>query len=202
MLVMYQKTHKMFAGRNILFMALILGAVIVVSHIMNPILAIAATEAEIDRKVDAALQKLYDSTPAAKELSKVATAILVFPKVVKGGLMVGGQYGVGALREGDKTVGYYNTVAASYGLQAGVQKFGYAMFFITQSGLDHLKKSAGWEIGVGPSIVVVDAGIAKSLTTATAKKDIYAFFFGQKGLMAGMGLQGSKISRITPDKEK
>jgi lipid-binding SYLF domain-containing protein len=106
---------------------------------------------------------------------------------------------VGALRKGGKTVGYYKTVAASYGLQAGVQKFGYAMFFITQSALDHLRNSAGWEIGVGPSIVIVDEGLAKSLTTTTAKKDIYAFFFGQKGLMAGMGLQGSKISRITPD---
>ena len=199
---MLVKIHKMFEGRNILLIALILGAVIVVAQMMNPIPAIAATEAEIDGKVDAALQKLYESTPVAKELSKVAKAILVFPNVIKGGLMVGGQYGVGALREGDKTVGFYNTVAASYGLQAGVQKFGYAMFFITQSGLDKLKKSAGWEVGVGPSIVIVDAGVAKSLTTATAKKDIYAFFFGQKGLMAGMGLQGSKISRITPDKEK
>jgi lipid-binding SYLF domain-containing protein len=98
-----------------------------------------------------------------------------------------------------QTVGYYNTVAASYGLQAGAQKFGYALFFITDSALDYLKKSSGWEIGVGPSVVLVDEGLASSLTTSTAKDDIYAFFFNQEGLMAGLGLQGAKITQITPD---
>ena len=162
--------------------------------------AIAETAAEIDRDVDSALLKLYASTPAAKELSKVALGILVFPDVVKAGLIVGGQYGTGALREGGKTVGYYNTVAASWGLQAGAQKFGYAMFFLTQNALDYLKKSAGWEIGVGPSVVVADAGLASSLTTTTAKSEIYAFIFSQKGLMAGLGIQGVKITKTTPDK--
>lgn len=156
--------------------------------------------AEIDRDVDTALQKLYASTPVAEELSKVARGILVFPEVIKGGLIVGGQYGEGALREEGKKVGYYKTVAASYGLQAGAQKFGYAIFFITESSLTYLDESSGWEVGVGPSIVVVDEGAARSLTTTTAREDIYVFFFGQKGLMAGLGLQGSKISRITPDK--
>jgi len=164
-----------------------------------PAAAKADTAAEIDRNVDSALEKLYATTPSAKELSKVAKGVLVFPDVIKAGLVVGGQYGVGALREGNDTVGYYNTVAASYGLQAGAQSFGYALFFMTDAALKYLKKSAGWEIGVGPSVVVVDEGIARSLTTTTAKESIYAFFFNQKGLMAGLGLQGSKITRITPD---
>ncbi len=194
-----KKTHILFTGRTLLSMMLVITAVFVAAAMMSPGQAIAASAAEIDRDVDAALQKLYESTPAAKELSKVSKGILVFPNVVKGGLIVGAQYGSGALREDNKTVGYYKTVAASYGLQAGVQKFGYAMFLITDSALEYLKKSKGWEIGVGPSIVVVDAGLAKSLTTTTAKEDIYAFFFSQKGLMAGLGLQGSKISSITPD---
>ena len=89
-------------------------------------------------------------------------------------------------------------VAGSYGLQAGVQTFDYAMFFMTNSALDYLDRSEGFEVGVGPSIVVVDAGVAKSLTTTTGKNDVYAFIFGQKGLMAGLGLQGSKITRINP----
>jgi lipid-binding SYLF domain-containing protein len=156
----------------------------------------AATAAEIDRDVDSALQKLYDKTPAAKELAKVAKGILVFPDIVKGGLIIGGQYGEGALRVNGKTVGYYSSVAASYGLQAGVQSFGYALFFITDSALAYLKKSEGWEIGTGPSLVIVDAGAAASLTTTTAKSDIYAFFFDQKGLMAGIGIQGSKITKL------
>ena len=106
---------------------------------------------------------------------------------------------VGALLVDGKTAGYYNTAAASYGLQAGAQSFGYAMLLMTDTALDHLQNSSGWEVGVGPSIVVVDKGAAKALTTSTAKEDIYAFFFDQKGLMAGLGLQGSKITKIEPD---
>ena len=198
---MYQKINTVLTLCNPLYVVLFLSAVIMVAGLTSPGLASADTAAEIDRDVDSALQKLYASTPAAKELSKVAKGILVFPDIIKGGLIIGGQYGEGALREEGKTVGYYNTVAASYGLQAGVQKFGFALFFITDSAIEHIEKSSGWEIGVGPSITIVDEGLAKSLTTTTAKKDIYAFFFDQKGLMAGLGLQGSKISRITPDKE-
>jgi lipid-binding SYLF domain-containing protein len=197
----YMTELKELTQNSLFYNVMFLSALIMVAGLMGPALAMADSAAEIDQGVDAALQKLYESTPAAKELSKAAKGILVFPDIIKGGLLVGGQYGEGALLEEGKTAGYYNTVAASYGLQAGVQKFGYTLFFMNQSALDHLKNSKGWEIGVGPSVVVVDAGLAKSLTTTTAKDDIYAFFFDQKGLMAGLGLQGSKITRITPDKE-
>jgi lipid-binding SYLF domain-containing protein len=158
--------------------------------------ASADSAAEINRDVNSALQKLYKKTPAAKELSKVAKGILVFPHIIKAGFIVGGQYGEGALREGGKTVGYYSTVAGSFGLQAGAQSFGYALFFITDSALKYLRESKGWELGTGPSIVIVDAGMASSLSTTTAKSDIYAFFFDQKGLMAGIGLQGTKVTKI------
>jgi len=159
----------------------------------------AATRAEIDRDADAALQTLYNTTPLAKMLSEKAVAVLIFPGIVKGGFIVGGQYGDGALRQDGKTIGYYRSVSLSYGLQAGVQSFGYALFFMKAPALDYVKKSQGWEIGVGPSIVVVDQGVAKSLTTTTAKDDIYAFIFSQKGLMAGLGLQGTKITKIQPE---
>ena len=162
--------------------------------------ALAGTAAEIDREVDLALEKLYAGSAAAKQVAEVAEAILVFPDVVKAGFIVGGQYGEGALRKDGKTVGYYNTIEASYGLQAGAQSFGYALFFVTASALEHFEKSAGFEIGVGPTVVVVDEGLSRSLTTSTLQDDIYAFFFGQQGLMAGLGLKGSKISRITPGK--
>jgi len=196
----YQETGRTFRCCNLLYAALIVSALVMAANFVNPGPAIAESAAEIDRDVDAALKHLYSRNPTAKALSKKAKAILVFPDVLKAGLILGAQYGTGALRQGGKTVGYYNTVAASYGLQAGAQSFGYALFFMSDSGLDYLKKSSGWEIGVGPSIVVVDEGLAKSLTTTTAKDDIYAFFFDQKGLMAGLGLQGSKITKITPDK--
>ena len=165
----------------------------------HPPVALADTAAEIDSAVEIALQKLYRQAPAAKELSKVAKGVLVFPNVIKAGLVIGGQYGEGSLLKGGKTVGYYKSIAASYGLQAGAQSFGYALFFLSESALEYLTKSQGWEIGVGPSVVIVDEGLAKSMTTTTAKEDIYAFFFDQKGLMAGLGIQGSKITPITPD---
>lgn len=158
----------------------------------------AQKAAEIDRKVSEAQAKLYAASPAAKKLSTTAKGILVFPSVKKAGFLVGGQYGEGALRVAGRTTGYYKTTAASFGLQAGGQKFGYAMFLMTDGALDHLKSSDGWEVGVGPSVVVVDEGVARSLTTTTAKESIYVFFFGQKGLMAGLGIQGSKISKINP----
>ena len=108
------------------------------------------------------------------------------------------QYGDGALRKGNKTVAYYRSVAASYGFEAGVQAFSYALFFMDEESLSYLAKSDGWELGIGPSIVIVDEGIAKNLSTTTLQKGVYAFVFGQEGLMAGAGLQGTKITRIHP----
>jgi len=154
--------------------------------------------AAIDRDVDSALRKLYDGTPEARKLASRAKGVLVFPGIVKGGFLFGAYYGDGALRKGGRTVGYYNNSAFSYGLQAGVQSFGYALFFMSDSALGYLNQSKGWEIGVGPSIVIVDAGMARTMTTTTMQHDIYGFVFDQKGLMAGLGLQGSKITRIEP----
>ena len=158
--------------------------------------AAAASTAEINRDVDAALARLQADVPNARAIMQKARAVLVFPRVVKAGFMFGAQYGDGALRRGGRTVGYYNTVAASYGFQAGIQSFGYALLFMTDSALSYLNKSEGFELGVGPSIVVLDEGAARTFTTTTVQSDIYAFIFGQKGLMAGMGLQGTKISKI------
>ena len=163
---------------------------------LNPRPALAASAAEINRDATAALGRLYEKTPDAKKLGARAKAILIFPSVYKAGFMFGAQYGEGALRKGNKTVGYYNTVAASYGLQAGAQAFGYALFFMNDSALNYFEKSDGFEIGSGPSIVVLDEGAAKSASSTTLTQDVYAFIFSQKGLMAGMGIQGSKITRI------
>ena len=122
----------------------------------------------------------------------------MFPSITKAGLGIGGQYGDGALIKGGKVVGYYNTSGVSSGLQAGAQQYGYAMFFMNEAALKALDSTAGFEVGVGPSSVVMDEGKAKSTTTTTMKDDIYAFIFSQKGLMAGLGLQGNKITKINP----
>jgi lipid-binding SYLF domain-containing protein len=159
----------------------------------------ANTEAaELTRTSRAALEGLYGAVPLAKLLGPKAEAILVFPKVTKAGLGIGGQYGEGALLKKGAASTYYKTTGASFGLQAGGQQYGYAMFFMNQKALGQLDKANGFEVGVGPSVVLVDEGMAKTSTTSTLKDDIYAFVFAQKGLMAGLGIQGNKITRITP----
>lgn len=160
----------------------------------------AQKSAKLDKSVDDATKQLLAQSPAAAELAKSAKGILMFPSVKKAGFIVGGQSGDGSLRVNGTTEGYYNTSAASFGLQAGAQKFGYAMFLMNDKALQHLKTTDGWEVGVGPSFVVVDEGVARSLTTTTARSDVYVFFFGQKGLMGGLGIQGSKITKIDPNK--
>jgi lipid-binding SYLF domain-containing protein len=154
--------------------------------------------ADLSRDANASLQQLYASVPLAKSLGPKARAILVFPNVTKAGLGVGGQYGEGALLQKGKAVAYYNTAGASFGLQAGAQQYGYALFFMNAKALGQLDKAEGFEVGIGPTVVVLDEGMAKSLTTTTMKDDIYAFIFGQKGLMAGFGIQGNKITKINP----
>ena len=156
----------------------------------------AASAAEINRDANAALAALYQRLPDAKRFAEKAKGILVFPRIVKAGFLYGAQYGEGALQKGNKTVGYYSMVAGSYGLQAGAQSFGYAMFFMSDSALAYLEKSGGFEVGAGPSVAVLDEGTAKSMTTTTMQSDVYALVFSQKGLMAGIGLQGSKISKM------
>ena len=150
------------------------------------------------QSVTAALRELYSHNEAAKALGAKAKAVLVFPDIKKAAFIVGAQYGFGALRRGSQTVGYYRTGAASYGFQAGVKKFGYALFFMTDSALTYLDKSGGWAIGTGPSLVVLDQGAARSLTTTNLLSDVYAFVFSQRGLMGGIGLEGSKITKISP----
>lgn len=168
----------------------------VIAALLAPLAAIAADHAALERDAHKAYQKLVATVPAAKSLSSTAAGILVFPKITKAGFVVGGQTGDGVLFRGGKAVGYYNTSGASYGMQAGAQQYGYAMFVMNEKALNSLTANEGFEVGVGPSIVVMDEGMGKTTTNKTATEDIYAFIFSQKGLMAGLGLQGNKITRM------
>jgi lipid-binding SYLF domain-containing protein len=183
-------------GSRIREILTILGVAGLVTGPLAPLPAGAASAKEIDRDVDAALAKLYAESSQARLLKDKATAVLVFPNMLKAGFLFGGQIGEGALRRKGRTVGYYNSVAASYGYQAGAQRFGYALFFMNEAALASLDKSGGFEIGSGPSLVVVDEGAAKSMTSTTLTQDVYAFIFDQSGLMGGLGIQGSKITRV------
>jgi lipid-binding SYLF domain-containing protein len=146
-----------------------------------------------------ALRQLYAQNSAARQLGASAKGVLIFPEITKGGLIVGGMGGNGALIRPDGSIHeFYQTAGASYGLQAGIQKFGYALFLMDNSAFENINRSSGWEVGSSPSLVIVDEGISGSLSTTTLNKSTYAFFFNQRGLMGGLGLQGSKITRIRP----
>jgi lipid-binding SYLF domain-containing protein len=160
--------------------------------------ASAATAEDLNKDAAQALQTLYRSNPVAESISKQAKAILVFPRVIKAGLVFGGSYGEGVLMKGSRYVDYYNSVSGSWGLQAGAESYSYVVFLTSEKAVKYLEESKGWEIGVGPTVVVVNEGVAKNLSTSTLKNDAYAFIFDQQGLMASLTNEGTKISRIKP----
>jgi lipid-binding SYLF domain-containing protein len=173
-------------------------ATAVLAPALIPASAEAATKADIDNDAAAALASLYGNNPTAKLIGGRAKAVLIFPSIVKAGLVFGGAYGEGELLAGGKVQDYYNSFSGSWGLQAGAQSYGYAVFLMSDAAVKYLTDSAGLEIGVGPTVVIVDEGVARNLSTSTLKDDAYAFTFNQKGLMAGVSIEGTKISRITP----
>lgn len=158
----------------------------------------ASSRAQLEQAAREALNTLYETTPGARALSSKSAGILVFPQVLKAGLLVGGSSGNGVLFSArGKVLGYYNSSAVSWGLQAGAQNFSEAMFMMTHESMQYLDTSDGWSVGMGPSVVVADSGMAKDLTTTTGRSDVYAFIYGQSGLMAGLGVQGQKITRLS-----
>jgi len=158
--------------------------------------AYATSAEDLDRDSNQALRHLYAINPVAEMLSRKARAILIFPNMVKAGLVFGGSYGEGELQKNAKVEGYYNSVSGSWGLQAGAQSYGYVVFLMSEKAVTALDDAHGWELGVGPTVVVVDEGVAKNLSTSTLRDDAYAFIFSQQGLMAGISIEGTKISRI------
>ncbi len=161
--------------------------------------AAAATAAEIEARVDRAIEEMYATVPGSKELHDRAAGLLMMPKVVKGGLVVGGAYGEGALRIDGVTAAYYSVAQASFGLQIGVQSTKQALFFMTDAALTKFQNSRGWEIGADAEVTFPGDGLAAALNTTTSTAPIIGVVFGQDGLLAGASLEGGKYSRITPE---
>jgi lipid-binding SYLF domain-containing protein len=156
----------------------------------------SASAEDLEKDALQALQTLYKATPVALTLSKSARAILVFPKVVKAGLVFGGSYGEGVMITGSRVTDYFNTVSASWGWQAGAESYAYVVFLMSDKAVKYVRETQGWEFGVGPSVVLVNEGIARNLTTTTLQDDAYAFVSDQQGLMASLSIEGTKITRI------
>jgi len=181
------------------FDKLILASAVTLALGLNAAGAQAGSAEALNQEANQALQVLYKGHPEAELLAKRAKAVLVFPKVIKAGLVFGGSYGEGVMQRDGRSVGYYNTVSASWGWQAGAESYGYVLFLMNDKAVQYLEKSKGWEIGVGPSVVVVNEGVAKNLSSTTLKDDAYAFIFDQQGLMASLSIEGTKISPIRKD---
>jgi lipid-binding SYLF domain-containing protein len=175
----------------------------------------------LDQEVAAALTRLYDTTPAARDLAATAKGILVFPDIFRENYnyTLGLQGGNGALIVGGKLAGYYATTSITYGFQAGVLPFGYALFLMTDSALRRLNQSGGWPVGKDPGVVITRAGRAPKSNTdiqegtlnatggtmaprPTAPTDTYAFVFGETELMTGVGVEGWSITRINPQTDR
>ena len=178
------------------FLAVLLATAATLSLVTIGSNVYAATAEDLNKDAAQALQTLYKTSPIAADIAKKAKAVLVFPKIVKAGLVFGGSYGEGALIKGSNVTGYYNSVSASWGWQAGAESYGYVVFLMNDKAVKYLDKSKGWEIGVGPTVVVVNEGAAKNLSSTTLKDDAYAFIFDQQGLMASLSIEGTKISHI------
>jgi len=156
----------------------------------------AASREEIDAKVREAKAELFELSSSAGELAARSAGMLVFPKVVKGGVGIGGEYGEGALLVGDRTVAYYNIVAGSIGLQLGLQKKSQVILFMSQRELDKFRKSEGWKAGVDGSVAIATLGAGGQIDTETSKKPIIGFVFSNKGLMYNLTFEGAKITEI------
>ena len=159
-------------------------------------MAAAATAEDLDKDAAQALAALYKTNPVAEVVAKKARAILVFPKIVKAGLVFGGSYGEGVLMKGGRATDYFNSVSASWGWQAGAESYAYVVFLMSDKAVKYLAQTKGWEIGVGPTVVVVNEGAGKNFSTSTLKDDAYAYISDQQGLMASLSIEGTKISRI------
>lgn len=156
----------------------------------------AADKREIDISVDVALEQFQKEVRGAGKFLDNAEGYLVFPKVVKAGLGIGGEYGEGALRVNGETEAYYSTASASIGLQLGVQKKSIVIVFLTKEALEKFRRSEGWEVGVDGSVALVKVGAGGSIDTTNIRDPIVAFVFGQKGLMYNLTLEGSKFTKL------
>lgn len=159
-------------------------------------IASAASDAEINALSDQAIERLYEESAAAKELGAKAAGILIFPDITKGGFIVGGEYGEGVLRINNKTIDYYQSASGSIGLQVGLSSRSLVIMFLSDEALKKFEGSDGWEAGVDADVTAIDIGATGSIDSTTLKKPVVAFNFGESGLMAGVSVEGTKVTKL------
>ncbi len=150
----------------------------------------------LEQAARTSLDQLYRTVPAAKDVGKGAAGILVFPSITKAGLIIGGQYGDGVMFKDGKAVDYYQVTGGSFGLQAGAQTMSQAYFFTTPEALETFEKTKGWEVGAGLDVAIASTAASGKLNTTTLQKPVVVFVYGQSGLMAGVQVEGQKITKL------
>ena len=158
--------------------------------------AIAAAGWEIDRESDKALVIFKEDINGAEVFLNQAAGYLVFPRVIKIGMGIGGESGEGVLRVAGKTVDYYRTSAGSFGLQLGAQAKAIVIIFMTKEALEGFQNASGWKVGVDGSVAFIDVGGGKAIDTTNIKDPVVGFIFDSKGLMGNLTFEGSKITKL------
>ncbi|MEJ2514055.1 MAG: YSC84-related protein [Gammaproteobacteria bacterium] len=171
-------------------------AVLLTALLVLPGLAAAKTAEEINEAVDAALERFYADVQGGREFVESSKGVLVFPEVIQAGLVIGGEYGEGALRMNGETAEYYSTAAGSFGLQAGAQAKTVIICFMTEDALRSFRNSSGWEAGVDGSVAIAQVGAGGSIDTTTGRSPIVGFVFGRRGVMVNLSLEGAKFTKI------
>jgi lipid-binding SYLF domain-containing protein len=157
----------------------------------------AASAREIDAGVHHTLDRFFEHVRGGRELANKAAGVLVFPSVVKAGFGIGGEYGEGGLLARGRAEGYYNTVAASFGFQLGVEERSIIIMFMDNQALEQFRKTDGWKIGADASVVVIKVGAGESIDTNKITSPVVGFILAPKGLMYNLTLEGTKVSRIS-----
>jgi lipid-binding SYLF domain-containing protein len=177
--------RKLFATAGLAVAALLMSAV-----------SFGATKAEIDERVHVAMHQFYELNPQHKDLVARAKGVLVFPRITKGGVGVGGEFGEGALRIDGKNVSYYSVSSASVGLTLGLAKRKEVILFMTQEALDKFMNSHGWTVGADTNVAVLSKGAGGDYDTQTLQRPILGFVFGEKGLIGDVSLEGAKVTKL------
>ena len=171
-------------------------AILVLCLLVIPLATQAVSKLELDTRSEATLNDLFEKEPAAKELANKATGLLIFPRIIKAGVGMGGELGEGVLRIGEGNAGYYRLTSVSVGFQFGGQAKSEVVMFMTADALRQFRESDGWEAGVDGSIALVEFGVGKEIDTHSIQDPIIGFVFSNKGLMYNLSLEGSKFWQI------
>ena len=179
---------------------IIAGCIVIFGGLLFAGPSFGKTARELDASADAAMDRFYKLVKDGKEVVAKSKGMLILPNVKKGALIIGAEYGQGAMRIGSKTVEYYSMGAGSFGLQIGGQSKDIIIAFMSSEALKKFRESKGWEAGVDGGITLISHGESGGAITAMANNPIVAFVLDVKGLMVDISMKGAKFNKLDMSK--